>query len=63
MRPEQSRTARTVELYGWILLLEGGAILFFPGEIAALLRFSLLHPQAENFLRLVGLLAAGVGLL
>ncbi len=52
-----------MELYGWILLLEGGAILFFPGEIAALLRFSLLHPQAENFLRLVGLLAAGVGLL
>ncbi len=61
--PAQSRAARTVELYGWFLLLEGAAIVLFPEAIATLLRFAPLHPQAENFLRLVGLLAAGVGFL
>ncbi len=61
--PVQSRAARTVELYGWVLLLQGGAIVFFPAKIAALLRFAPLPLEAENFLRLVGLLAAGVGLL
>ncbi len=61
--PAQSRAARTVELYGWALMLQGGAIVLFPAEIAALLHFAPLQEQAENFLRLIGLLAGGVGLL
>ncbi len=61
--PAQSRAARTVELYGWALMLQGGAIVLFPAEIAALLRFAPLQEQAENFVRIIGLLAAGVGLL
>ena len=61
--PEQSRAARTVELYGWFLLLEGAVILLFPGVVAALLRFGPLQLETTNFLRLIGLLAGGVGLL
>ncbi len=61
--PEQCRAARTVELYGWLLLFEGGAILIFPHFVASLLHFAPLHPQASNFLRLAGVLVAGIGIL
>jgi hypothetical protein len=61
--PEQSRAARAVELYGWLLLLEGGLILIFPDFVASLLRFAPLQPQASNFLRLGGVLVAGIGML
>ena len=61
--PEQSRAARAVELYGWLLLLEGGLILIFPDFVASLLRFAPLQPQASNFLRLAGVLVAGIGML
>src|SRR5690242_20620167 len=28
--PEQSRTAKTVEIHGWIIFLQGGLLLLFP---------------------------------
>jgi uncharacterized protein YjeT (DUF2065 family) len=61
--PEQSRAAKTVELYGWLLLLEGGVILIFPHFVASLLRFAPLQPDASNLLRLAGVLVAGIGML
>ena len=61
--PEQSRAARTVEIYGWIIFLEGGLLLLFPDFMARLMHFGPLNPQASGFLRLIGMLVSGFGML
>lgn len=59
----QGRTARTIEWFGWLCLLEGLALLFAPRWVASLLHIELVADQATHFLRIVGLLAGGVGML
>ena len=59
----QSRSAKTVELFGWLILIEGSAALFFPHASAALLRLPPLVEQAGHYARLVGLLVSGLGML
>ncbi|MDQ6624217.1 MAG: hypothetical protein M3Y86_12145 [Verrucomicrobiota bacterium] len=59
----QSRPARTVEIYGWIMLAEGLFIFFAPRLVASLLHFSLTSAESSNFLRMVGLLVGGLGML
>jgi len=59
----QSRAAKTVEIYGWIIFFEGGLLLLFPDVMAHLLHFGPLDSQASGFLRMVGLLVSGIGLL
>jgi hypothetical protein len=59
----QSRPAKTVELYGWLLLVEGGIILLFPQLVASALNFGPLLQQAENLFRMVGVLVEGIGML
>ena len=59
----QSRAAKTVELYGWLILAQGGFIVLFPQSVAALLHFPLATAEGANFLRMVGLLVGGVGML
>src|SRR5262245_63525786 len=61
--PEQSRAAKTVEIYGWIIFFEGGLLLLFPDFMANLMHFGPLNPQASGFLRLVGVLVSGFGML
>jgi Na+-driven multidrug efflux pump len=60
---EQSRAAKTVEVFGWLILAEGAAILFAPQFVASLLHLPPLTEQAANYLRLAGLLVCGVGML
>ena len=59
----QSRSAKTVEVFGWLILIEGSAVLFFPHASAALLQLPPLVEQASNYVRLVGLLVSGLGML
>ena len=59
----QSRSAKTVEVFGWLILIEGSAVLFFPHASAALLQLSPLVEQASHYVRLVGLLVSGLGML
>src|SRR5579871_1879110 len=59
----QSRPARTVELFGWLDLTLGVLILFAPTFMASLLRLPALSEQATNYIRLVGLLVSGIGML
>ena len=59
----QSRSAKTVELFGWLILIEGSAVLFYPHASAALLQLPPLVEQASNYARLVGLLVSGLGTL
>lgn len=59
----QSRSARTVEVFGWIMLVEAALVLFAPHGVAALLHLPVLSEQAANYFRLVGLLLGGLGML
>ena len=61
--PEQSRAAKTVEIYGWISFLESGLLLLVPDFMARLIHFGPLTPQASGFLRLIGMLISGFGML
>jgi hypothetical protein len=60
---EQSRAAKTVEIYGWMIFLEGGLLLLFPDFMVSLMHFGPLTPQASGFLRLIGMLVSGFGML
>jgi uncharacterized protein YjeT (DUF2065 family) len=59
----QGRTARTVEWFGWLCLLEGMALMFAPRMVAQLLQIQLTADQAVDWFRIIGLLASGVGML
>ena len=59
----QSRSARTVEVFGWLILFEGTIVLFAPHFAISLLGIEPLTPQATNYFRLVGLLVSGLGML
>ena len=61
--PEQSRAAKTVEIYGWIIFLQGGLLLLFPDFMVRLMHFGPLTLQASGFLRLIGILVSGFGML
>jgi hypothetical protein len=59
----QSRAARTVECFGFVDFLLGLLVLFDPWLTVSLLRIPPLTTQGENYLRLVGLLVSGLGML
>jgi hypothetical protein len=59
----QSRSAGTVEIFGWLILVEGASIVLLPQLAVGLLHLPLLVEQAENYFRLVGILVSGVGML
>jgi len=62
-RDEQSRAARTVEIFGWLMLSESLAILVAPSAVAALLQLASLSDQAQIYFRIGGLLIGGLGML
>jgi hypothetical protein len=59
----QSRAAKTVEAFGWLILIEGSAMLFAPHSVASVLKLPPLVEQAPNYFRLAGLLVSGLGIL
>jgi Na+-driven multidrug efflux pump len=59
----QNRSAKSVEVFGWLILLEGTLVLLFPHFVARILTLPPLVEQAANYFRLVGLLVSGLGLL
>jgi hypothetical protein len=59
----QSRAAKTVELFGWLILLESLVLFVAPHFAASLLHLPVLSEQAANYVRLVGLLVGGLGML
>jgi hypothetical protein len=59
----QARSARTVEIFGWLILAEGSILLLAPHFAAAVLHLPALEAQAANYLRLAGLLVGGIGML
>ena len=61
--PGQSRTARTVELFGWLILLESPVMILAPHWSASLLHIPALNEQAANYFRILGLPIGGLGML
>jgi len=59
----QGRAAKTVEVFGWIILVQGALMLFVPSLVASLLALPALVEQAANYLRLAGLLVGGIGMI
>jgi hypothetical protein len=59
----QSRSAKTVEVFGWLILIEGALVLFVPHLVASLLQIPPLDEQSANYFRLAGLLVGGLGIL
>ncbi len=60
---DQSRSAKSVEVFGWLILLEGTLVVLLPHLVARILHLPPLVEQAANYFRLVGLLVSGVGML
>ena len=60
---EQSYPARTVELFGWFDLTLGILIFAAPTLVASLLQITDLSVQTAHYVRLVGLLVSGLGML
>ena len=59
----QSRSAKTVEVFGWIIFVESAFFLFAPHFVATILQLPELNEQAANHFSLVGLLIGGLGML
>jgi hypothetical protein len=59
----QGQTAKTVEVFGWLILGEGLVIMFAPHFVASVLHLPPLVDQAANYFRLASLLVCGVGML
>jgi hypothetical protein len=60
---DQRRSAKSVEVFGWLILLEGTLVVLLPHLVARILHLPPLVEQAANYFRLVGLLVSGVGML
>jgi hypothetical protein len=61
--PAQTRTARSVELFGWLIFLEAPVMILAPHFAASLLHLPPLNEQAANYFRVLGLPIGGLGML
>jgi hypothetical protein len=59
----RTRTAWTVEAFGWLILVEGALMLLAPGFVASVLRLPEFAGNGENYFRLAGVLVSGLGML
>jgi len=59
----RGRTALTLEMFGWLILIEGTIMLFAPHVVASTLNLPVLEPQGANYLRLAAVLIGGGGML
>lgn len=59
----RGRTALTVEVFGWLILIEATIILFAPHFTASVLQLPPLQPQGADYLRLAAVLIGGLGML
>jgi hypothetical protein len=59
----QGRAAKTVEIYGWVVLIEGAICMISPQSVAMVLGIPPLVGQGVDYFRLAGVWVAGIGLL
>ena len=64
LRPQnRTRTSKTVEVFGWLILVESNLMLLAPHLAASVLHLPPLVEQAAHYFQLVGLLVGGLGML
>jgi hypothetical protein len=64
LRPNgQSRAGKSVETFGWLMLVESLAVLLVPQWVAALLLLDPLSAQSLTYFRIGGMLIGGLGML
>ena len=59
----QGYVGKTIEVFGWVILIEGTAIVLLPHWVASVLSLPGLSAQAANYFRLAGMLVSGLGML
>jgi hypothetical protein len=59
----QGRAAKTVEIYGWVVLIEGAICMSLPQFVATVLGIPPLVGQGVDYFRLAGVWVSGIGLL
>ena len=59
----QGRAAKTVEIYGWVVLVEGAICMSMPQVVATVLGIPPLVGQGVDYFRLAGVWVSGIGLL
>jgi hypothetical protein len=59
----QGRAAKTVEIYGWVVLIEGATSMISPQFVAKVLGIASLVDQGVDYFRLAGVWVGGIGLL
>jgi len=59
----QGRAAKTVEIYGWLVLIEGASCMVSPRFVATVLGIPPLAGQGVEYFRVAGVWVAGIGLL
>jgi hypothetical protein len=59
----QTHAAKTIEVFGWICLAEGLAVMFAPTFVGSVLHLPTLTEQGTSYFRLAALLVGGVGML
>src|SRR5262245_34789748 len=62
-RRGQEPVARTVEVFGWLILVEGVLIVSAPHLVTSVLKLPDLVGHETTYLRLAGVLVSGVGML
>jgi hypothetical protein len=59
----RTRTAWTVEAFGWLILVQGATMLLAPGFVASALHLPEFAGNGANYFRLAGVLVSGLGML
>jgi hypothetical protein len=59
----RTRTAWTVEVFGWVILVQGATMLLAPGFVASVLHLPEFTGNGANYFRLAGVLVSGLGML
>ncbi len=62
-RPTQTRAARSVEIFGWIMMIESTVVLIAPQWVASILFLPPLMDQSATYFRIGGMLLGGLGIL
>jgi hypothetical protein len=59
----RTRTAWTVEAFGWLVLAEGALMVLAPGVVVSVLHLPDFAGNGASYFRLAGVLVSGVGML
>jgi hypothetical protein len=60
---DRTRTAWTVETFGWLILAEGALMVLAPDLVASVLHLPALEGNGRDYFRLAGVLVSGIGML